>query len=122
MAPDAPRDVGAGYLLIKGGHGRDQPIVEQGHVSTAAGFRNLGIVELGRVHGDVGDAQAEAPEGLGATGDPVFQIPWTTVGAPCVTIPYDTGPKGLPVGVQLIGRRGDDDTVLAVAKWFDARR
>ncbi len=67
-------------------------------------------------------APGEAPEGLGATGDPVFQVPWTTVGAPCVTIPYTTGPRGLPVGVQLIGRRDDDDTVLAVAKWFDARR
>jgi amidase len=66
-------------------------------------------------------APGEAPEGLDATGDPVFQIMWTTVGAPCVTIPYDTGPRGLPVGVQLIGRRGDDDTVLAIAKWFDAR-
>jgi len=66
-------------------------------------------------------APGEAPEGLDATGDPVFQLMWTTVGAPCVTIPYDTGPRGLPVGVQLIGRRGDDDTVLAIAKWFDTR-
>ncbi len=67
-------------------------------------------------------APGEAPEGLGATGDPIFQVLWTTLGAPCVTIPHATGPNGLPVGVQLIGRRGDDDTLLAVAKWFDARR
>ncbi len=67
-------------------------------------------------------APGEAPEGLDATGDPVFQVPWTTLHAPCVTLPYATGPRGLPVGVQLIGRRNDDDTVLAVAKWFDARR
>ena len=67
-------------------------------------------------------APGEAPEGLGMTGDPVFQLPWTTLHAPCITIPYDTGPKGLPVGIQLIGRQRDDDTVLAVAKWFDTRR
>lgn len=67
-------------------------------------------------------APGEAPDGLHETGDPVFQVPWTTLHAPCVTIPYDTGPKGLPVGIQLIGRQHDDDTVLAVAKWFDARR
>ena len=88
-----------------------------GHLLPKLGF---GVVEF-----DVflaPSAPGEAPEGLGATGDPVFQVPWTTVGAPCITIPYATGPKGLPVGVQLIGRRGDDDTVLAVAKWFDARR
>ena len=67
-------------------------------------------------------APGEAPEGLGMTGDPVFQLPWTTLHAPCITIPYDTGPKGLPIGIQLIGRQRDDDTVLAVAKWFDTRR
>ena len=67
-------------------------------------------------------APGEAPKGIGATGDPVFQVPWTTLHAPCVTIPYDTGPRGLPVGVQFVGRRSDDDAVLAIAKWFDARR
>jgi amidase len=82
---------------------------------------------LGEAFGDFDvflapSAPGEAPEGLGATGDPVFQIPWTTFGTPCVTIPYATGPRGLPVGVQLIGRRDDDDAVLAIAKWFDSRR
>ena len=66
-------------------------------------------------------APGEAPEGLDYTGDPVFQIPWTLLRVPCVTVPYGSGPRGLPVGVQIIGRQGDDDTVLAVTKWFHAR-
>jgi Asp-tRNA(Asn)/Glu-tRNA(Gln) amidotransferase A subunit family amidase len=67
-------------------------------------------------------APGEAPLGHGMTGNPIFQVVWTLLQVPCVTIPWSTGPNGLPVGVQLIGRKGDDDRVLRVAKWLDARR
>jgi len=62
-----------------------------------------------------------APKGLDATGDPMFQIPWTLLRTPCVTIPFATGPEGLPVGVQLVARPGDDEKLLAIAKWFHGR-
>ena len=63
----------------------------------------------------------EAPAGE-ATGNPIFQIVWTLLQVPCVTIPWSTGPNGLPVGVQIVGRKGDDERVLRVAKWLEARR
>jgi len=63
-------------------------------------------------------APGEAPEGLGATGSPIFQIVWTLLHVPCVSVPGATGPKGLPVGVQFIGRQYDDQRLLALAKWF----
>ncbi len=66
-------------------------------------------------------APGEAPEGLGMTGDPIFQTTWTLLHLPCVTLPFATGPRGLPIGVQLIGSRGEDSAVLAVAKWFHGR-
>ena len=66
-------------------------------------------------------APGEAPEGLGMTGDPIFQTTWTLLHLPCVTLPFATGPRGLPVGVQLIGTRGEDAAVLAIAKWFHGR-
>lgn len=66
-------------------------------------------------------APGEAPEGE-ATGNPIFQIVWTLLQVPCVTLPWTTGPNGLPVGVQLVGRKGDDERVLQVAKWLDKRR
>jgi Asp-tRNA(Asn)/Glu-tRNA(Gln) amidotransferase A subunit family amidase len=66
-------------------------------------------------------APGEAPEGLGSTGSPVFQIVWTLLHVPCANIPGATGPQGLPVGVQFIGRQHDDGTVLAAAKWFHNR-
>ena len=66
-------------------------------------------------------APGEAPEGLGMTGDPIFQTTWTLLHVPCVTLPVAAGPRGLPVGVQLVAPRGADAAVLAVAKWFHSR-
>ncbi|MGO4667232.1 amidase [Bosea sp. 2RAB26] len=61
-------------------------------------------------------APGEAPDTLGSTGDSRFNRLWTLLGTPCLTIPVTTGPRGLPVGVQIIGRFGADERVIAVAK------
>jgi Asp-tRNA(Asn)/Glu-tRNA(Gln) amidotransferase A subunit family amidase len=66
-------------------------------------------------------APGEAPEGLGWTGDPAFNFVWTSLHVPCVTVPAGTGPKGLPLGIQVIGRRGDDRATLAWARWVEAQ-
>jgi Asp-tRNA(Asn)/Glu-tRNA(Gln) amidotransferase A subunit family amidase len=60
-------------------------------------------------------APGEAPEGLGATGDPVFNRMWTLLHAPCISVPGLTGPAGLPVGVQVVGAPGSDAQTLAAA-------
>jgi amidase len=65
----------------------------------------------------VPSAPGEAPMGLGSTGNALFNRGWTTIGVPCVTLPASQGPKGLPVGVQLVGRK--DDPLLAVADWCE---
>ena len=60
-------------------------------------------------------AAGEAPKGLHATGDPAFNRIWTQLQLPCITIPAGVGPNGLPVGVQLVARSGQDALLLAVA-------
>lgn len=62
-------------------------------------------------------APGEAPEGLDSTGDPLFSRMWNLLQLPSVALPLGTGPRGLPLGVQLIGRRNDDSHLLAVAQW-----
>ena len=62
-------------------------------------------------------AIGEAPQGLDATGDPVFCRYWTLLGLPCVHLPFAYGISGLPVGLQLVGRHGDDRRLLAIAHW-----
>jgi len=63
-------------------------------------------------------APGEAPRGLEATGNPIFNGLWTLCGVPAVTLPLMTGPNGMPVGVQLIGRRGEDGKLLRTARWL----
>lgn len=59
----------------------------------------------------------EAPMGLASTGDASFQEIWSLLHLPAMTLPLATGPSGLPVGVQLVGRRLDDARLLQLAKW-----
>ncbi len=65
-------------------------------------------------------APGEAPEGIAATGDPVFNSIWTLAHTPCVTLPSGTGSKGLPLGIQLVGLRHADDRLLSTAAWVAA--
>jgi Asp-tRNA(Asn)/Glu-tRNA(Gln) amidotransferase A subunit family amidase len=61
--------------------------------------------------------RGEAPEGLSSTGDPVFNRAWTLLGAPCVTVPFGSGPQGLPLGVQLVGAYDADMALIGWASW-----
>lgn len=60
----------------------------------------------------------EAPVGLESTGSPIFCTIWTLCGMPSITLPLLTGDNGLPLGVQLVGQRGDDARLLRTARWL----
>ena len=62
-------------------------------------------------------APGEAPKGS-ATGSPIFQVTWTLLGVPCLNLPIARGPNNLPLGVQLIGRRHQDKTVMAIGDFL----
>jgi Asp-tRNA(Asn)/Glu-tRNA(Gln) amidotransferase A subunit family amidase len=63
-------------------------------------------------------APGPAPAGLESTGDPAFCTLWTLCGMPAITLPLLTAGSGLPIGVQLVGRRGDDARLLRTANWL----
>jgi Asp-tRNA(Asn)/Glu-tRNA(Gln) amidotransferase A subunit family amidase len=63
----------------------------------------------------------EAPLGLTTTGDPVFCTIWTYCGVPAITLPLLWGENGLPIGVQLVGRRGNDARLMRTANWLMRR-
>jgi Asp-tRNA(Asn)/Glu-tRNA(Gln) amidotransferase A subunit family amidase len=66
-------------------------------------------------------ALGEAPEGLSSTGNSAFNATWTLSWCPCVTLPAGIGPKGLPLGVQLVGQRFTDERALDAVAWVEAR-
>jgi Asp-tRNA(Asn)/Glu-tRNA(Gln) amidotransferase A subunit family amidase len=59
-----------------------------------------------------------APKGLESTGSPAFCTLWTFAGMPAVTLPLMRGEDGLPLGVQLVGVKGDDARLLRTARWL----
>jgi Asp-tRNA(Asn)/Glu-tRNA(Gln) amidotransferase A subunit family amidase len=65
-------------------------------------------------------APGEAPMGLDATGNPTFCTIWTLVGVPALSLPLMQGSHGMPMGVQLVGARGDDARLLRTARWLVA--
>jgi len=66
-------------------------------------------------------APGTAPKGLGATGDPSFCTLWSLCGMPALSLPLMRGESGLPMGVQLVGRRDGDARLLRTARWLANR-
>jgi Asp-tRNA(Asn)/Glu-tRNA(Gln) amidotransferase A subunit family amidase len=63
-------------------------------------------------------AAGEPPPGLGSTGSASFNVLWSLTGVPALTLPLLSGANGLPVGVQLVGRRNNDARLLRTARWL----
>jgi Asp-tRNA(Asn)/Glu-tRNA(Gln) amidotransferase A subunit family amidase len=62
-------------------------------------------------------APGEAPAGLANTGNADFNRLWTFLDTPAVSLPVGLGPNGLPLGLQLVGKRGNDRALLVLAQW-----
>jgi len=99
---------------------------DEGYATDAARYRDALLYALrcrcalGDAFGDLDvliapAATGEAPEGLGSTGNVAMNVVWTLLHVPCVSVPMGTGPNGLPLGLQVIGRIGDDARTLACA-------
>lgn len=76
--------------------------------------------QMGTVFADVDilvvpSAPGIAPEGLGSTGNPIFQRIWTALGVPCLGFPVAWS-EGLPLGVTLVARAGADRQLIANAR------
>ncbi len=63
-------------------------------------------------------ALGSAPKGLSSTGDPAFCSLWTLCGMPALSLPLLQDSSGLPIGVQLVGRRNFDARLLRTAQWL----
>jgi Asp-tRNA(Asn)/Glu-tRNA(Gln) amidotransferase A subunit family amidase len=66
-------------------------------------------------------ATSEAPKGLSSTGDVACNVVWTVLHTPAVAVPAGKSASGMPLGLQVIGRIGDDARTLACARWIAER-
>jgi Asp-tRNA(Asn)/Glu-tRNA(Gln) amidotransferase A subunit family amidase len=63
-------------------------------------------------------ATGEAPRDLKTTGRPIMGMMWTALHTPSISLPVFDGPAGMPMGLQVIGRRGNDAQALLCAEWI----
>jgi amidase len=109
-------------------------LIEQGRAVGAASY--VAALQLGRACAAAIDslfgaadvvlapsAPGEAPKGIGSTGDPVFNRPWQLLGCPVINVPVPVelgrGESGLPLGISVVGRPGDDARLFAAAAWIE---
>jgi Asp-tRNA(Asn)/Glu-tRNA(Gln) amidotransferase A subunit family amidase len=84
--------------------------VEACRTGLAAVFETLEVLLVPCVQG-------EPPKGLASTGDGSLQAIWTALHTPTMTLPTHRGPNGLPVGIQLVAPRYEDERLFACAQW-----
>ena len=98
--------------------GRGKMAVDYTAAVAAIGPFNAGLDELFNEYDAIltPAAPGEAPRGLDATGNPIFCTLWTYLGTPAITLPLLQSEVGLPLGVQLVGRRGGDARLLRTAR------
>ena len=63
-------------------------------------------------------ALGEAPKFDQGTGDPICCSVWTLCGLPCISLPLLMGHNNLPIGVQLVANRNEDDRLFRTTKWL----
>lgn len=60
-------------------------------------------------------APGAAPQGLRKTGDAIFNMPWTAMHTPVMTLPSFKSASGLPMGLQVSAARYHDQHLLSCA-------
>jgi amidase len=51
-----------------------------------------------------------------------YCVPWNHLGNPAMSVPAGFSPDGLPLAVQIVGRPGDEATLLSLAAQIEAER
>ena len=54
------------------------------------------------------------------TGDASFQLVWSLVGFPSLTIPTGLNSENLPVGTQLVAPPFQESTLIEAGRWCEA--
>ena len=60
-----------------------------------------------------------APKGLKSTGGAEFNKVWSYMGTPSISLPLLQGENNLPLGVQVIGQKYDDERFLTISAWLE---
>jgi len=106
--------IAAGGRVSRAGYEESRGLAQTARKQVADVFRDYDVLVAP-------SAPGEAPRGLESTGNPIFGLMWTLLRLPCLTLPHGVGPHGLPLGLQVVGRRGEDAHLFVHAEWIRRR-
>jgi Asp-tRNA(Asn)/Glu-tRNA(Gln) amidotransferase A subunit family amidase len=105
-------------------------LIEEGLAISDAAYRDAkqhqmqAWQEVEKIFGDADIAVCPATAGpapdSSSTGDPAFNSPWSYTGLPTVSFPIGLSPDGMPLGIQLVGRRFDEQRLFEGAIWCES--
>jgi Asp-tRNA(Asn)/Glu-tRNA(Gln) amidotransferase A subunit family amidase len=99
--------------------GRTYPAVDYLRATSAIAPLNETLEEVFNEYDAIlTPAAPGAAPAIDTTGNPIFCSTWTYLGTPAVTVPLLSSEDRLPIGVQLVGRRGNDARLLRTARWL----
>jgi aspartyl-tRNA(Asn)/glutamyl-tRNA(Gln) amidotransferase subunit A len=64
-------------------------------------------------------ATLDAAPPADSTGDPAFNAPWSLTGMPVISLPVGWTDDGLPLAVQLVAKRNQEDDLFRTAAWCE---
>ena len=112
------------------GYPRVEKLIAEGRQLDAVCYRKARelrsriVDELGKLLSEcdavVLPAAGEVPK-FGAMGNAHFLRPWSLGGFPSISIPVGFDAAGMPIGMQIVARRGGDCGLLALARWAEAK-
>jgi amidase len=73
--------------------------------------------EVGRWEG-----RGAVPTLVGVSGFAGYTPPWNATGQPAASVPAGVSSEGLPIGVQLVGRPGGEETLLSLSAQLETAR
>ena len=84
----------------------------------AATMREVDVLMLPTTPQEAGDL--DAGDAFSRPDSAPYTRPFSLVGVPAATVPCGLGPRGRPLGLQLVGRHGEDARLLAIAASVEA--
>jgi Asp-tRNA(Asn)/Glu-tRNA(Gln) amidotransferase A subunit family amidase len=111
LSPEMTAMIDAGLAVSIAQYDAARALARQCRAMLPDVFRDVDVLVVPSTSG-------EAPTGIGATGDPLFNRIWTLLQVPCVHLPLARGPRGLPIGVSVVAPLDRDRDALLAADWI----
>ena len=85
-------------------------------------FSGCDIIVMPTTIGEAYEIGSKSADPMDTYKEDVFTITSNVIGAPTLSIPYGKGKNGLPLGIQLIGKKFTEANLYKLAKFVEEKK